>query len=283
MEINAEQVRELREKSGAGIMDCKRALRENSGNLDQALDSLRRQGVIKAGKKAGRETQEGLVEISLSEDGQTAGMVEVNCETDFVARTDPFRDFLTQLARLAVSRKVTTLPDLMRERMKDGTVEESLQGLIARLGENMVVRRVAVVRTERPDEEKIGSYVHAGSKIGVLVRARGNRLSPEVVREVAMHIAAMHPVYIDRRGVPEGVVAKERDFLKSSTEITGKPTAIVEKIIEGKLTRYFSDLCLLEQPFVKDASGKKTVGSFLKGCDPAAEILEMVRYQVGSA
>ncbi len=280
MEISADLVRELREKSGAGIMDCKRALRQTGGDLQGAIDFLRKEGMIKASKKSVRSAEEGLVAVGKGSSGNRLALVEVNCETDFVARTDQFQKFLREVARLVASESPQPVEVLLKKKMGEKSVEESLKGLVAQLGENIVIRRLASL--EGGGNEKVGDYIHAGSKIGVLVKIRGAKIDETVVRDVAMHIAAMHPVYVDRRSVPESVMAREKGILAESPDLAGKPSHLLDKILEGKLSRFFSEVCLVEQPFIKDPGGKKTVGMFLQEKDPGAEVVEMVRYQVGS-
>ncbi|MBI4373621.1 MAG: elongation factor Ts [Deltaproteobacteria bacterium] len=281
MEINAEKVKELREQSGAGIMDCKRALRETGGDLREAVDYLRKQGIVKAGKKAGRSAEEGLIGLSVSEDGSGASLVEVNCETDFVARTDQFQKFVQDLSAAVLKSQPASLEELLSEKLARGSVEEELKGLIARLGENMRVRRFKKVSVNARERERAGAYLHAGSKIGSLIKIRGDKATEEICRNISMHVAAMQPAYIHREAVPLAVIDKEREIIAASPELAGKPVQILEKILNGKLGRYYSDVCLLEQPYVKDTSGKKTVGQYLKEIDSTAEVLEMVRFQVG--
>lgn len=268
MEISAEKVRELREKSGAGIMDCKRALQSTAGDLSEAINFLRKEGLMKATKKAGRIASEGLIGCAVSSDSRSASLVEVNCETDFVARTDPFQEFLSKVSRLALEEKFVA-----------ASVDEELKLLIAKLGENMEIRRS--VRIQAGSEEKVGVYLHAGSKIGAAIRIRGEKVDSNLCREIAMHLAAMNPVYLDRKSVAPAVVEKEKEILSQLPEIQEKPAPLRDKIVEGKLSRYFSETCLVEQPFIKDPTGKKTVGAYLKEKDPTAVIVEMVRFQVG--
>ena len=279
MEISAEQVRELREKSGAGLMDCKRALQETGGDLEKAHENLRKSGVIKAAKKAGRATLEGLIGEAHNEDYTAAALVEVNCETDFVARTDQFQKWVTDLAQLALHKQPGNLESFLTEKLPSGeTVSGTLTTLIAKLGENMEIRRVAVVKAAAG--EKVASYLHMGSKIGALLRVKGG-IDVTLLREIAMHIAALQPRYLDRAQVPSAVLEKEREILKSQPDMAGKPAQLLDKIVEGKINRFYSEACLTEQPFIKDATGKKTVAAVLKERDAAAQVIEMVRFQVG--
>lgn len=273
-DIPAEKVRELREKSGAGFMDCKRALTATHGDLSQAIEFLRKEGVVKAAKKAGRVTLEGLVGVCTSPDRRLASLVEVNCETDFVARTDPFQEFVSFVAEKVVQNRSSDLSSAL-----EGGLQESLSQLIARVGENMAVRRFRLVQAGAG--EKIGFYLHAGAKIGVLVKLKGDKVDESLARDVAMHVAAMSPHYLSRGQVPPEILEKEKEILKSAPELAGKPPAIQEKILDGRFNRFYSEVCLLEQPFIKDPTGKKTVGEFLSERAPGASILEMARYQVG--
>lgn len=280
MEISAEQVRELREKSGAGIMDCKRALRESGGNLDRAIDFLRKAGVVRATKQATRTAEEGLIGEFHSPDGGCVALVEINCETDFVARTDQFQHFVQRVSEVIVREMPRNAPALLDKKMGAGTVGEGLQALAAQLGENIVIRRFALL--QGGVKETIGSYLHAGSKIGVLIKIRGEKIEETTCRDLSMHIAAMNPLYLERSSVPPTALEKEKEILAAAPELIGKPPALLSKIVEGKLARYYSEVCLLEQPFIKDPGGKKTVGAYLKEKDPAAQVVEMVRFQVGT-
>lgn len=277
-EISAEKVKELRDKSGAGMMDCKRALSSTNGDPEKALDLLRKEGVVKAAKKAGRATSEGLIGLSFSPDRKVAALVELNCETDFVARTDQFIQFLSSVSELVAKSRPKSLESLLQSKLGDASLQETLSTLISRIGENMAIRRCQFV--EAGEGEVLGSYVHAGSKIGVIVRIKGTA-DESLSRDVAMHVAAMMPHYVRRTDVPVSVVERENDIARSTPEMAGKPANLIDKILEGKLNRYFSEACLIEQPFIKDPTGKKTVGGYLKEKVPGAEIVEMVRFQVG--
>lgn len=278
--ITTDKVKELRDKSGAGMMDCKRALAAAAGDLDRAIDFLRKEGVVKASKKAGRPTLEGLVAIASSPDRRWFSVVELNCETDFVARTDPFQSFLATVAEQVVRDRPKDLDALLAQNISDTTLQEGLSQLIARLGENMSIRRFRLVGCG--PGESAASYLHAGSKIGVLVKLKGfSGESESLAREIAMHVAAMAPRYVDRSQVPAEVVLREKEIAQSAPEILGKPEHLLDRILEGKLNRYYSDACLLEQPFVKDPTGKKTVAEFLREQGKGATVVEVVRFQVG--
>ena len=283
IEISAEKVRELREKTGAGIMDCKKALGSTDGDLSQAVDLLRKEGVIKAAKKAGRTTQEGLIGIAVSADKRQVSLVEINCETDFVARTDQFLEFLSAVSENVLVGQAETIDEFLNQKLGTGTTQEALTQFIARVGENTSIRRFALVRAG--ENEDVGSYIHAGSKIGVLIRVKrgtnGKVLDAGLVRDLAMHAAAMAPRYLNRTQVTAAVLQKEKEVLLASPELASKPANLHEKIVEGKLNRFYSESCFVEQAFIKDPTGKKTIAEFLKENSPGAEVVEMVRFQVG--
>ncbi len=276
---SAEKVKELREKSGAGFMDCKRALGATGGDLAKAIDFLRKEGLVKAAKKAGRSTLEGLVALSVSPDRRSASLVEINCETDFVARTDQFQEFVSTVAEQIVQKKPKDANDLLGQKFKEATLREDLTQLIARIGENMEIRRFRLLQAEAG--EVIGSYVHAGAKIGVLVRLKGEKLTEAEARDVAMHEAAMSPHFVDRKKIPPAVIDREKEIARAAPDMAGKPDHLMDKILEGKFNRYCSEVCLMEQPFIKDPTGKKSVGDYLREKSPQAESVEMIRFQVG--
>jgi elongation factor Ts len=280
-DISAEKVKELREKSGAGMMECKRALSSTGGDISKAIDLLRKEGVVKAAKKAGRATLEGLIAMAISPDKKSASLVEVNCETDFVARTDQFLEFISAVAEEVIRSQPKSLDALLKQPFGKSTLQESLAELISKVGENMSIRRFILV--EASAGEAVGSYQHAGSKIGVLVKLKGAKATEALARDVAMHVAAMSPHYIHRKQVPATTIEREKEIAKAAPDLAGKPAHLLDKILEGKLNRYYSDACLVEQPFVRDPSGKKAVGDFLREAAPDTEVLEMVRYQVGEA
>ncbi len=277
-DISAEKVRDLREKTGAGMMDCKKALTVVGGDMEKAIDHLRKEGVVKAAKKAGRATSEGLVGVSIAPDKKAAAIVEVNCETDFVARTDQFQNFINVLGEHIVKAKPADLDALLAQKMGEAPIQDVLSQLVAKLGENMVVRRFRLLQAT--GGEVLASYLHAGSKIGSVIRVKG-AADEALVRDIAMHAAAMSPRYVGRDQVPAAVLDREKEVLKASPELTSKPENLVDKILQGKLNRFYSEVCLAEQPFIKDTTGKKSVGAFLKEAAAGAEIVEMVRFQVG--
>ncbi len=277
MEISSDKVKELREKSGAGILDCRKALSASEGDIQKAIEFLRKEGVVKAAKKSGRATQEGL--LALGAVGKVHGLIEVNCETDFVARTDQFQEFIKSLAGHVAQKTPKDMEEFLGQPFAQSTVGQTLSELIGKIGENMVIRRFQVVRAGAG--EVVGSYLHAGAKIGVVVRLKGEKASENLARDVAMHAAAMSPAYVRREEVPAPVLEREREIAKQSPDLAGKPAHLLDKIVDGKLNRFFSEVCLVEQPFVKDPTGKKTVGHYLREAAPGCDIVEVVRYQVG--
>lgn len=282
MNVTAEQVKTLREKTGAGMMECKKALQQTDGDFDQAIDWLRKQGLATAAKKATRAAAEGLIGQHASNDGACVALVEVNCETDFVAKNPDFQRFVAAVAQLAVSTAPKDLDALLAATLDGETVQAVQTAMVARIRENIGVRRF-VVRQVSGKGQRLGTYVHAGSKIGVIVTfddANG-RLSTEAGRDIAMHVAAMNPLFVRREAVPADVVAKEREIQQAQLAEEKKPPEILEKIVTGRLNKYFADVCLEEQIFVKDPEGKRSVGQVMKAIDPAIRIVDMVRFQVG--
>ena len=271
MKITAELVKTLRERTGAGMMECKAALVETAGDIDQAADTLRKKGIAKADKKAGRIAAEGTIASALSADGRQGVLVEVNCETDFVASGDDFRRFADEVAQAALALKGDSLEDLLAARLPGGeSVEETRRGLIARIGENIGVRRFA--RLASPG--RLGRYLHR-NRIGVLVAYEGG--DPALGQDLAMHIAASKPVAVKAADVPADAVAKEREIFAAQAASEGKPPHIVEKMIEGRVRKYLAEITLLGQPFVKDAD--QTVEKLLAAS--GAQVLAFVRLEVG--
>ncbi|HYB33404.1 MAG TPA: translation elongation factor Ts [Steroidobacteraceae bacterium] len=272
MNITAETVKQLRERTGAGMMECKKALVETKGDLDAAAELMRRQGLAKADKKAARIAAEGVVVIARSPDGRLAAMVEVNCETDFVAREQEFRAFAQAVGECALTHRPATLTALHEARLASGeSVEERRRALIARIGENISVRRLAVLGSP----EHLGAYVH-GTRIGALVAVKGGQAS--LAYDLAMHVAASNPKYLTHAQVPEEVVSKERAILTEQAQREGKPPEIVARMVEGRLRKALSEITLAGQPFVKDPD--VTVEKLLKGAK--AEVLAFERFEVGA-
>lgn len=261
--ISAKMVKELREKTGAGMMDCKKALKEADGDVSLAIDNLRKAGITKAAKKAGRTTKEGSIVIHI--EGGAASMVEVLCETDFVARNALFQEYAGSLAR----RLATEWTDTGDLSAAVRTAEEAGVGeLVGNVGENIQIRRA--VRWTTPDQ--LASYIHMGGKIGVLVDA-GGETTPELLSDVCMHIAAFSPRFIQPGDIPEAAVAKEKEI--AAAQMAGKPPQILEKIIQGKINKWFTEVCLVRQPWLRD--DKKTLAKIA----PKLEVRRFLRWQVG--
>lgn len=272
MSITAAMVKELRERSGAGMMECKKALTASNGDIELAMAEMRKAGQAKADKKSGRTAAEGVIIIQVADDNQYGVMVEINSETDFVARDDTFKSFSKQVAETALEGKYSTVEALTEATLGDGpqTVEQARQATIAKIGENIKVRRLQVMQSEGV----IGQYSHGG-RIGVLVNLKGG--DEALAKDVAMHIAASRPIVISRDDVPETLVNKEREIFTAQAQESGKPQEIIEKMITGRINKYLDEVSLLGQPFVKDPD--TTVSKLLK--DKGAEIINFVRLEVG--
>ncbi|HUX72864.1 MAG TPA: translation elongation factor Ts [Steroidobacteraceae bacterium] len=269
MNITADAVKRLRERTGAGMMECKRALVETAGDLDAAADLMRKTGLAKADKKAQRVAAEGSIAIERSALG--AAIVEVNSETDFVARSEEFQGFARDLARLALARSPSDLTALLGLREHGEPMEERRRALIAKIGENISVRRFE--RLTAPTA--LGAYLH-GTRIGALVALRGG--SEELARDLAMHVAALNPAYLDAESVPAQVLDRERAIIGEQTRGENKPPQIIAKMVEGRLRKYLAEITLAGQPFVKDP--ETTVANLLK--KSAAAVSGYVRYEVGA-
>jgi len=274
--IAADVVRQLRERTGAGMMECKKALVETSGDLDAAAELMRKQGLAKADKKAARVAAEGRVVVETAADGHSAAIVEVNCETDFVAREQDFGGFAIDVAGAALAANPATPEALLAAKMASGeTVDERRRALVAKIGENISVRRSATVKSAGP----LGAYLH-GTRIGVLVALEGGSL--ELARDIAMHIAASNPAYLAAADVPADAVAKERairvEMLKNDEKNKSKPENILVKIVEGGMNKWLGEITLLGQPFVKDDT--QTVGKLLEA--HKARVSQFVRFEVGA-
>ncbi len=277
MEITAGLVKDLREKTGAGMLECKKALTDAGGDMDVAIDNLRKKGLAAASKKADRVATEGLVVTSQNAEG--AVLLEVNCETDFVAKNDDFKKFASDLSALILSKKPATVDELATLSLNGKeTVQEVLNLLVAKIGEKLSIRRFVAEKAQAG--EVFGSYIHLGGKIGVVVKLKG-KASAELAKDVAMHIAAINPLYLNKSLISADTLAREKAIYIDQMKDSGKPANILEKIIEGKLAKFASDICLVEQIFIKDPTGKKTVLQAVKEVDPAMEIVSFTRYQVG--
>ena len=276
MSISAKDVKRLRDITGVGMMDCKKALAETNGDFDAAIDLLRKKGQKVAAKRADREAKEGVIATASTEDGTTAILVEVNCETDFVARNDEFQAFADKVASLVLSGRPADNDALLGLSFGEGeSLGEAVTRMTGKIGEKIDVRRHAI--TTRNDG-RVVSYIHPGAKLGVLVEMSGDGDLESAGRDVAMQVAALNPVATNRDEVPEDVKEKEMEIARDAARNEGKPEQIIDRIATGKLERYYKDHVLLEQPFVKDSS--QTVGEMLKGVGATAHGFE--RFALGS-
>ena len=269
MSITAETVKQLRERTGAGMMECKKALVETNGDLDAAAELMRKSGLAKADKKAARVAAEGTIAVHRL--GKSAAMIEVNCETDFVARSDEFQAFARAVAKAALEHPAPNVDALVQLDVSGSTLEEQRRALIAKIGENITVRRFVRVS----GAGALGDYLH-GTRIGSLVALEGG--NEALARDLAMHVAAINPAYVDASAVPADILDKEREILTEQTKGEKKPPEIIAKMVEGRLRKYLAEITLLGQPFVKDP--EITVEKLLK--QSAARVVEFVRYEVGA-
>ena len=272
--VTASLVKELREKTGAGMMDCKKVLTETDGDLERASELLRERGIAKAAKKSGRVAAEGLVEGYISEDGKIGAIVEVNSETDFVAKNEEFKSFVASVAKQIVEKNPATVEDLLAQEsisVAGKTVNDVLIEKIATIGENLTIRRFARFEAEGLVEK----YIHGDGKIAVLINMKkGNN---EIAKDLCMQIAAARAEFVTRNEVPDERVQKEKEILKAQTMNEGKPEAIAEKIVEGRINKFYGEICLVEQEFVKNPDMK--VEQLLKEKD--AEVVEFARFEKG--
>ncbi|HGZ7665711.1 TPA: translation elongation factor Ts [Staphylococcus aureus] len=271
--ISAKLVKELRKKTGAGMMDCKKALTETDGDIDKAINYLREKGIAKAAKKADRIAAEGLVHVETK--GNDAVIVEINSETDFVARNEGFQELVKEIANQVLDTKAETVEALMETTLPNGkSVDERIKEAISTIGEKLSVRRFAI-RT-KTDNDAFGAYLHMGGRIGVLTVVEGST-DEEAARDVAMHIAAINPKYVSSEQVSEEEINHEREVLKQQALNEGKPENIVEKMVEGRLRKYLQEICAVDQDFVKNPD--VTVEAFLK--TKGGKLVDFVRYEVG--
>ena len=272
--ITASLVKELREKTGAGMMDCKKVLTETDGDMEKAIELLRERGIAKAAKKSGRIAAEGLVEAYISEDGKTGAVVEVNSETDFVAKNEEFKTFVMNVAKQVVDKNPKDVEELLTLdsiEVPGKTVNEVLVEKIATIGENMNIRRF----TRFESDGLVEKYIHGDGKIAVLVNMKKG--TNEVAKDVCMQIAAARPEFLDEASVPADRLEKEKEILKAQTMNEGKPEAIAEKIVQGRIGKFFGEVCLVDQPFVKNPDIK--VSDLLKQNE--AQVTEFARFEKG--
>ena len=269
--FSASDVKELRERTGAGMLDCKKALEATEGNMENAIDWLREKGISKAAKKESRIAAEGLAEIKI--DGNKAVILEVNSETDFVAKNEEFVSFVDYLADTILANNFSSNEDVLSYDDNGETINDKLVAKVAKIGEKIDFRRFKKI--EKKDSEVFGSYKHMGGKIGALVVL--DNTTEEVARDVAMHVAAMNPTAVTRSEVPEEIIERESNVIKEQVMAEGKPADIAEKMVTGRLNKFYKEICLEEQPFVKDSD--VTVGDFVK--NNGGTIVSMTRFAVG--
>jgi len=280
--ISAKDVKTLRDETGAGMMDCKNALKDAEGDPKKAVELLRERGLSKAGKRAGRATSEGTVIFAI--EGGDAAIVELGCETDFVAKTDDFQHLARQVAEVVASDASIDDPaKALAAKLGDGSVDDTIKATVARVGENIELKRVGRVSA---GQGIAGGYVHAGGRLGVVVALRsaaGAASLGTVAKDISMHVAAVDPtpVAVDREGVSADLVASEKSILRKQAEQSGKPEKVIEKIVEGRINKFFSEHCLLEQGFVKDPD--TTVGKMLGEAGDDIAVAGFVRFKLGEA
>ena len=265
--MSASQVKELRERTGLGLLECKKALAAAGGDIDVAIEELRKSSGMKAAKKAGRTAADGVVAMRIADDGSYGVLVEVNSETDFVARDDNFLAFVSQVVDKAFGGKLTDV-----EALAGDEIEEARQALVQKIGENISVRRVSLVSAA---EGVVGGYVHGNNRIAVLVETKGG--DQDLARDIAMHVAAVNPRVVSPEDMPEELVEQEREIYTAQAQDSGKPAEIIEKMIGGRIRKFLSENSLTEQPFVKDP--ETTVGKLAKGA--GAEVVGFSRFEVG--
>ena len=268
MNITASLVKELRERTGAGMMDCKKALSDTKGDIEAAIEVMRKSGAAKAAKKAGRIAAEGIISIKQKESDLV--VLEVNCETDFVAKDENFLSFVETIIEAIINHDIDDVNDLHKFNIGNQTIEEMCQQLIAKIGEKITIRRFE----KRVFKNQVGLYLH-GTRIGVVAEIEGG--NEELAKDIAMHIAASKPLYIDENNVAEEILDKEREIYMAQAQESGKPAEIIEKMVEGRIKKYIKEITLLGQSFVKDP--EQSIEKILKSAE--AKVISFVRYEVG--
>ena len=271
MEVTASMVKDLREQTGAGMMDCKKALAETNGNMEEAVNYLREKGIAKSAKKESRIAAEGLANIYV--DNNKAVILEVNSETDFVSKNEEFRNMIDTIGNALLNSEAKSVEDAKEVMTSEGTIGELIVEKTAKIGEKLSLRRFEIV--EKSDDEHFGAYIHRGGRIAALTVVKG--ANSEIAKDVSMQAAAMKPLYLNESDVPADVVDNERNVLKEQAMNEGKPAEIAEKMVEGRIKKFYKEICLAEQPFIKD--GDVTVAKYV--ANNGGEILKMIRYEVG--
>ena len=271
MEVTASMVKDLREATGAGMMDCKKALAETNGNMEDAVNYLREKGIAKSLKKESRIAAEGLANIYV--DGNKAVILEVNSETDFVSKNEEFKEMINTIGKALLNSDVKTVEEAKELQTEEGTIGELIVNKTAKIGEKLSLRRFEILTKD--DEEYFGSYIHMGGRIAALTVVKG--ASEDVSKDVSMQAAAMKPLYLNISDVPADVLDNEKTVLKEQAMNEGKPAEIAEKMVQGRIQKFYKEICLAEQPFIKD--GDVSVAKYV--ANNGGEILKMVRYEVG--
>lgn len=269
--MNAKLIKELRDISGAGMMDCKKALEENDNDIKKATEWLREKGIAKAAKKAGRIAAEGLSTVIT--EGNKAVILEINCETDFVAKNEKFQNFVNEVARTILNSNAKTNEEALVLPCEDGTLSDAVTNMTATIGEKISFRRFTLL--EKSDDQNFGAYIHMGGKISVLTLLDG--ANEEVAKDVSMHAAAMRPEYVKKEQVPEEQVEHEKKILTEQAIAEGKPANIAEKMVMGRINKFYKEICLEEQEFVKDNS--VSVAKYVS--NNGGQIVDVIRYEVG--
>jgi len=283
MEITITLIKELREKTGAGMADCKTALKETNGDINKAIEYLRKKGAATASKRADKTAKEGAVKIAVSKDKKSAAIIELNCETDFVAKGDGFQNFSQDVAELALRNKINSSDDLLQAKNDKGlSLKENIDGMMASVGEKIELRRVKFVDMK---EGFVSSYLHFGSKLGGLVAVKGN-LSDEsydLGNKISMQLVAMNPLAINRNGISEEIISKEKEIYLSVAKNEKKPDNIAEKIVQNKIEKFYQENCLLEQEYINESSTSISdlIKRFEKESEAKFEITDITRYQLG--
>lgn len=289
--ISIELIKELRARTGAGLGDCKKALEESNGDIEKAIDLLKQWGIAKAVKKISREAKDGLVRVYKTSDGKRAGIIELNCETDFVARTDEFQQLADMLVKLVAEKDFKNVQELLNYEHDGEKIENIIKQHITKFGENIVLRRIGKMETEK-DNLYIDTYLHFGSRLGVLLKVEvdkpeflGDEDLLKVIHDLSLQIAALSPIAIKREEVPKEIIEKEKEIYREQVKKSGKPEKIVERIVQGKIEKFYSEICLLEQSYFRQP--EKTVSEFLKENENKfgvkIEPKEFLRFKIGEA
>jgi len=289
--ISIELIKELRARTGAGLGDCKKALEESNGDIEKAIDLLKQWGIAKAVKKISREAKDGLVRVYKTSDGKRAGIIELNCETDFVARTDEFQELADMLVKLVAEKDFKDVKELLNYEHGGEKIENIIKQHITKFGENIVLRRIGKMETEK-DNLYIDTYLHFGSRLGVLLKVEvdkpeflKNKDLLKVIHDLSLQIAALSPIAIKREEVPKEIIEKEKEIYREQVKKSGKPEKIVEKIVQGKIEKFYSEICLLEQNYFRQP--EKTISEFLKENENKfgvkIEPREFLRFKIGEA